>query len=85
MWRKSFCLEAPTQTGLTTSVMTNTTPSTPFDSLAAYPPWFVAVCVTIVVAGLLWLMAKLLKWSLYFLMGLVLIGGAVATVWLIFK
>ncbi|MEO6001613.1 MAG: hypothetical protein ABIZ04_16795 [Opitutus sp.] len=66
--------------------MTNTTPSTtPFDSLAAYPPWFVAACVTIVVAVLLWLTAKVLKWSLYLLMGLVLVAGAAATVWLIFK
>ena len=54
------------------------------DSLAGYPRWFVAACATIVVAVLIWIFAKLLKWSLYLLLGLVLIAGAVATGWLIF-
>ena len=83
---KSFCLEAPTWSGLTTVDMLLSTPSTTlFDSLAGYPPWFVAACVTIVAAVLIWLAAKLLKWSLYVLMALVLIAGLAATVWLIFK
>jgi hypothetical protein len=55
------------------------------DSLAGYPPWFVAGCLTIVVAVAIWLFAKLIKWSLYLLMTLVLIGGLAATVWLVFK
>jgi hypothetical protein len=53
------------------------------DSLAAYPRWFVAACTTIVVAAVIWLLIKLLKWSLYFLMTLVIVAGAIATVWLL--
>ena len=60
-------------------------PPTLFDSLAGYPPWFVAACATVVAVVLIWFAAKLLKWSLYLLMALVLIGGIAATVWLIFK
>lgn len=60
-------------------------PSHPvIDSLAAYPHWFVAACLTIVLAVVIWLLAKLLKWGLYLLIGLVLIGGSATTVWLIF-
>jgi hypothetical protein len=55
------------------------------DSLAAYPPWFVAACVTVVAVVLIWMAGKLLKWSLYLLMALVMVAGVVATVWLIFN
>ena len=72
--------------GLTTVDMSPSPPSTTvFDSLAGYPPWFVAACVTIVAVVLIWFATKLLKWSLYVLMALVLIGGVAATVWLIFQ
>ncbi len=60
-------------------------PTTLLDSLAAYPRWFVALCTTIVVVVGIWLLAKVLKWSLYLLMVVVLIAGVAATVWLIFK
>ena len=60
-------------------------PTNLFDSLAGYPPWFVALCVTVVVAALIWIAAKLLKWSLYLLMVLVLIAGVAGTIWLIFQ
>jgi hypothetical protein len=63
----------------------STPPNVLLDSLAGYPRWFVAACATIVLAVLLWVAAKVLKWSLYLLMVLVLIAGAAATVWLIFK
>jgi len=56
-----------------------------FDSLAGYPPWFVALCATIVACVLIWCAAKLLKWSLYLLMALVLVGGVVATGYLVLK
>lgn len=59
--------------------------STVFDSLAGYPQWLVVACLTIVAAVAIWIVAKLLKWSLYLLMVLVLIGGLAATVWLIFS
>jgi hypothetical protein len=55
------------------------------DSLAEYPPWFVAACATVVACALIWFVAKLLKWSLYLLMALVLVGGVVATGWLMLK
>ena len=64
------------------------TPSLPphpwLDSLASYPRWFVAACLTLVAAAALWILAKLLKWSLYLLVALVLIGGAATTIWLLF-
>jgi hypothetical protein len=60
-------------------------PNPLLDSLARYPHWFVAACLTLVAAAGLWILAKLLKWSLYLLIGLVLVGGAVATVWLLFR
>lgn len=53
------------------------------DSLAGYPPWFVAGCVTVVAAVAIWIIAKLLKWSLYLLMVLVLIAGLAGTVYLL--
>ncbi|MBS0662457.1 MAG: hypothetical protein JSR48_04285 [Verrucomicrobia bacterium] len=53
------------------------------DSLAGYPPWFVAACLTVVAAMLIWVLAKVLKWALYLLIGLVLVGGAATTVWLL--
>ena len=54
-------------------------------SLAAYPPWLVAVCA--VVAGIfaLWVVGKLLKWSLMVIMVAVLILGAAALVWLVLR
>ncbi|MDB6167919.1 MAG: hypothetical protein JWM88_783 [Verrucomicrobia bacterium] len=58
-------------------------PSSPLlDSLASYPHWFVAACLTIVAAAVIWILAKALKWGLYFLIGLVVAWGAAATVWL---
>lgn len=53
------------------------------DSLASYPHWFVAACVTLVLAAAIWLLAKVLKWGLYALVGLVLVGGLGATIWLL--
>ena len=57
-------------------------PNPLLDSLAGYPRWFVAACLTIVAAAVIWVLAKLLKWGLYLLIGLVLVGGAATTVWL---
>jgi hypothetical protein len=57
--------------------------STLLDSLGAYPPWFVAACLTVVVAVVIWLLAKVLKWAMYLLIGLVLVGGAATTLWLL--
>jgi CHASE2 domain-containing sensor protein len=54
------------------------------DSLASYPHWFVAACVTLVLAAVIWVLAKALKWSLYALIAFVLIGGLGASIWLLF-
>jgi hypothetical protein len=54
------------------------------DSLAGYPPWFVAACLTLVLAAVIWILAKVLKWGLYALVALVLVGGAAVTVWFLF-
>lgn len=48
------------------------------DSLADYPHWFVVACVTIVAAVLIWLLVKVLKWTLWvILITVLLVGGAV--------
>lgn len=82
---KSFCLDAAARGGLTTFDMPFSTSSTPIESLAEYPPWFVAACVTVVGVTLVWVAAKLLKWSLYVLMVLMLLGGVGFTLWLFFN
>ena len=53
------------------------------DSLAAYPQWFVAACLTVVLAASIWLLAKVLKGMLYLLITIVLVGGASMTAWLL--
>lgn len=55
--------------------MTVTWFNTAVDSLAEYPPWLVIACASIVSAALLYLTAKIVKWVLYLLAGLVLLGG----------
>jgi hypothetical protein len=39
----------------------------------------------VVVAVAIWVIAKILKWSLYLLLILVLVGGVAATLWLVFN
>lgn len=52
-------------------------PPTFYDSLADYPSWFVAACLTIVVAGAIWVLIKLLKWALWLaLIAVLMVGGA---------
>ncbi len=51
------------------------------DSLAAYPSWFVVACVTVVLAVGIWALVKVVKWMLYALLALVLIGGLGMVVW----
>ncbi len=50
------------------------------ESLADYPRWFVVVCVTIVAAVLIWLVMKVLKWTLWLLLITVLLVGGAAVV-----
>ena len=60
-------------------------PNPLLDSVASYPHWFVAACLTVVAAAALWVLAKVLKGGLYLLIGLVLLGGAATTVWLLWR
>lgn len=54
-------------------------------SLGEYPRWFVIACLTVIAAAGLWLLAKALKWTIYLLLTVVLLGGAAAVVWLLWK
>ena len=47
--------------------------------LAGWPRWLVAACATVLVSLLLWVMTKVLKWSLYILIVVVLVAGALMT------
>jgi uncharacterized membrane protein YhdT len=58
---------------------------TVFDSLADYPQWFVVACVTIVAAVLIWLVVKVLKWTLWLLLITVLLVGGAAVVGLLLR
>jgi len=51
------------------------------DSLGEYPRWFVIACVTLVAAAGLWVLSKVLKWTIYVLVALILLVGGGAVVW----
>ena len=51
-------------------------------SVSAYPPWLVAVCAVVAGIFVLWLVGKLLKWTIMVLVAAILILGAAALVWL---
>jgi hypothetical protein len=51
-------------------------------SASAYPPWLVAVCAVVAGIFVLWLVGKLLKWTIMVLVAAILILGAAALVWL---
>lgn len=55
-----------------------------FESLAEYPRWFVVACLTVVAAASIWLTIKILKWSLYLLLTLIVIVGGGTALWLLF-
>ncbi|MBC7369035.1 MAG: hypothetical protein H7343_19870 [Undibacterium sp.] len=55
------------------------------DSLADYPHGFVVACVTIVAAVLIWLVVKVLKWTLWLLLITVLLVGGAAVVALLLR
>ncbi|WP_221029478.1 DUF819 family protein [Actomonas aquatica] len=49
-------------------------------NLNAYPRWLVASCVIVVALAVLWVLGKLLKWTVYVIVGLAalaVIGGGV--------
>jgi hypothetical protein len=47
------------------------------DALSAYPRWFVVPCLILAGLGILWFLAKVLKWSLWILVAVVMIGMGV--------
>jgi len=53
------------------------------DALAAYPEWLLVLAGTLVLAAAIWLFMKVVKWLLYLLLALVLIGGVGWAVWLL--
>lgn len=55
------------------------------DSLGEYPRWFVVACATVAAAVGLWILAKLLKWTIYLLVAVVLLGGAATVAWLLLR
>lgn len=55
------------------------------ESLADYPRWLVALCVTIVLAALIWIGMKLLKVALWMLLISVLVVGLCVAAWLLFQ
>ena len=53
--------------------------------LERQPPWLLALGGGVVLALVLWVMARLLKWGLSLLAFLVLVAGIAAAVWLLFR
>lgn len=66
---------------MTFAAATQATRSFEFD-LSAYPPWLVVAVGTLVAALLVWILMKLLKWTLWLLFFGVLIGGLAWAAWL---
>lgn len=69
--------------GVFVALLAKTT--TMFDSLADYPRWFVVACGTVVAAVAIWLMMKLLKLTMWLLIGAVLAVGLGTAAWLLVK
>ncbi|MDO8544431.1 MAG: hypothetical protein Q7S40_28665 [Opitutaceae bacterium] len=47
------------------------------DPFQGYPPWLVILIGTLVAVLLLWIFGKLLKWTIWVLIALVLVGGLI--------
>jgi len=62
----------------------NQTASSFLDTFSSYPQWVQAACLTVVAALAIWILGKLLKIALWVLLFVVLIGGTIATLWLLF-
>ena len=67
------------------AVLTSAPAPTMLDSLADYPRWFVVLCATIVLAVLIWGLMKLLKWTLWLLIFVVVVVGLASAAWLFFR
>lgn len=67
------------------ALLTKTPAPTMLDSLADYPRWLVVVCVTILLAAVIWVGMKLLKVALWFLLFSVLVVGLGTAAWLFIR
>jgi hypothetical protein len=67
--------------GVLLAAVTQTVKSFEFD-LSAYPQWMIVAVGTLVVALVVWILMKLLKWTLWLLFFGVLIGGLAWAGWL---
>ena len=52
--------------------------------LGGYPSWLVVLVGTLTLVLAIWVFLKLLKWTLWLLLGLVLFGGVAWAAWLWF-
>jgi len=55
------------------------------ESLSDYPRWLVVLCVTIVLAAAIWVVMKLLKWTLWLLVLAVLVIGLGTAGWMLLR
>lgn len=51
--------------------------------LSAWPPWLVVLGGTLLLVLAIWITMKVLKWTLWLLLFLVLIGGVLWSMWLL--
>ena len=56
-----------------------------FVDLSAYPRWLVVLVGTIVAALAIWILMKLLKWTLWLLFFAILVGGFCWAIWLLLQ
>ena len=61
------------------------TAQTFIDSLSSYPRWLVIAAATLVAALLVWLVAKLLEWTLWLILIVVIVGGLAWAAWALFR
>lgn len=67
------------------ALLTKTSAPTMIESLADYPRWLVVACGTIVLAAAIWVVMKLLKWTLWLLLFAVLVTGLGTAAWLMMR
>ena len=53
--------------------------------LSAYPPWLVVLVGTLLAVLAIWIVMKLLKWTLWLLLFAVFIGGILWAMWLLLQ
>ena len=50
-----------------------------------YPPWLAVLGLTLLVALVVWILGKLLKWALWLLLVAILAGGFATALWLLLQ